>query len=131
MFNLDSPPSRNGPFTNHIKFTTNLDENNKVITALKVEEYHLNNKGIVHGGVIATMLDNVIGDSISMVVNSSVITINLSVNYLAPVKADSFLTATGKILQQGYKITTAEGVIKDEKGTLVAKGIGTFKITRE
>lgn len=77
------------------------------------------------------MLDNVIGDSIAIAVNSAVVTINLNINYVAPVKVDSLLTATGKIIQQGYRISMAEGAIEDEEGNLIAKGIGTFKIIRD
>ncbi|GAE27182.1 hypothetical protein JCM9140_3303 [Halalkalibacter wakoensis JCM 9140] len=126
---LDSPPSKRGPFSNHLNFDVNLNHK-KVITTLKVEEFHLNNKGIVHGGVMASMMDNVIGDSIAMAVNCPVITISLTINYLAPVKLGALLTATGEIIQQGYKIATAEGFIKDQEGQLVAKGVATFKIIR-
>lgn len=127
---LNYPPSKNGPFFDHLRFDMKI-KNNEVVTILKVEEYHLNSKNTVHGGVIATMLDNVIGDSIAIAVNCSVVTINLNINYVAPVKVDSLLTATGKIIQQGYRISMAEGIIEDEKGNLIAKGIGTFKIIRE
>lgn len=127
---LNYPPSKNGPFFDHLRFDMKIN-NNEVVTILKVEEYHLNAKNTVHGGVIATMLDNVIGDSIAIAVNCSVVTINLNINYVAPVKVDSLLTATGKIIQQGYRISMAEGIIEDEKGNLIAKGIGTFKIIRE
>lgn len=127
---LNYPPSKNGPFFDLLRFDMKIN-NNEVVTILKVEEYHLNAKNTVHGGVIATMLDNVIGDSIAIAVNCSVVTINLNINYVAPVKVDSLLTATGKIIQQGYRISMAEGIIEDEKGNLIAKGIGTFKIIRE
>lgn len=127
---LNYPPSKNGPFFDHLRFDMKIN-NNEVVTILKVEEYHLNAKNTVHGGVIATMLDNVIGDSIAIAVNCSVVTINLNINYVAPVKVGSLLTATGKIIQQGYRISMAEGIIEDEKGNLIAKGIGTFKIIRK
>ncbi len=122
--------SKSSPFTNHLKFEMKIN-NNEVVTTLKVENYHLNVKNTVHGGVLATMLDNVIGDSIAIAVNCPVITINLNIHYVAPVKVDSLLTASAKVIQQGYRISMAEGIIKDEKGNVIAKGIGTFKIIRE
>lgn len=126
---LKYPSSKDGPFSNHLRFNSKIT-NNEVITTLKVEGYHLNVKETIHGGVIATMLDNVIGDSIAVAVNCSVVTVNLNINYVAPVKIGSLLTAKGKIIQQGYRISMAEGIIEDEEGNLIAKGIGTFKIIR-
>ena len=127
---LNYPTSKTGPFSNYLKFNMKII-NNEVVTTLRVEDYHLNVKNTVHGGVIATMLDNVIGDSIAIEVNCSVITINLTINYVAPVKVNSLLTATGKVIKQGYRIAMAEGTIMDEEGNLIAKGSGTFKIIRE
>lgn len=130
MAKFNYPPSKTGPFSNLVNFHMQIIDN-KVVTTLKVENCHLNVKNTIHGGVLATMLDNVIGDSIAVVANCPVITINLNINYVAPVKIGSTLTATGKIIQQGYRISVAEGIIEDENGKLIAKGTGTFKTIRD
>lgn len=124
------PPSKEGPFSKHLNFDAKMNELHEVVTTLAIEPYHLNVKGLVHGGVIATMVDNIIGDTIATTTGCSVVTINLSINYLASVKGDATLLAKATILQLGYKIATAEGTIVDKEGNLIAKGTGTFKIFR-
>jgi acyl-CoA thioesterase len=52
----------------------------------------------------------------------------MSINYFAPLMNGEEMMATAKILQQGNSIVTAEGLVNDSKGSVVAKSIGTFKI---
>ena len=84
----------------------------------------------LHGGVHAALLDTIIGQSIAQQAESPVATINLSIYYSAPAKRGSTLTAKGNIVQMGKSIASGEGVITDENGVLIAKGIGAFKILK-
>lgn len=90
----------------------------------------LNVNDALHGGVHTTLLDTIIGQTIAQQAESPVATIHLSIYYSAPAKLGSTLTAKGQIVQMGKSIATGEGVITDENGTLIAKGIGSFKIVR-
>jgi acyl-coenzyme A thioesterase PaaI-like protein len=54
---------------------------------------------------------------------------NLTVHYLAGMSVGEIF-AEAKILQQGHKFVFVEGEIKDAKGNVIAKGIGTFKLIR-
>jgi uncharacterized protein (TIGR00369 family) len=84
--------------------------------------------GIVHGGVVMTALDNACGLSV-MTVNpgKNQLTIELKVNFLEPLTAGPFL-ALGKVIRNGRTTVVAEGEIRDSKGVLCAKGIGTWLI---
>jgi uncharacterized protein (TIGR00369 family) len=102
-------------------------EKGNVILQLNIEENHINGIQTVHGGVIATLIDNIIGATIASIVNLPSTTINLNIQYLSPAKT-GVLTARANILHLGYKIVTGEGIISDSENNVIAKGTGTFKI---
>lgn len=87
--------------------------------------------GIVHGGIIMTVIDMIIGISI-MTVNDGVdqYTAELKVNFLEPLKIEPF-TAIGRVIRKGGTLAVGEGEIYDGENKLCAKGIGTWFIVRK
>ena len=100
-----------------------------MVIELPVAPNLINRQEVVHGGVLATMLDNIIALTIRSILDLPVSTISLNINYLANI-SEGKLVATAKVLQQGYRIVSGEGEITDETGKLLAKGSATFKIMR-
>ncbi|MBM7661969.1 acyl-CoA thioesterase [Bacillus mesophilus] len=114
-------------FSNLLEIKTVQFEKGDVILQLEIDEKHINGIDTVHGGVIATLIDNIIGATITSIVNLPSTTINLNIQYLSPATS-GVLSAKANMLHIGYKIVTGEGIIADEKGNVIAKGTGTFKI---
>lgn len=114
------------PFFQHIGFEFVQLEEGNVTVKLDVHEAVLNTMRILHGGIYATMIDNIIGITVRSVTKSPLVTVQLNVHYLAPVKKGT-IYSTGKIDRLGHRIVTGEGEITDENGNLLAKGSGTFK----
>ncbi|MFA1710126.1 PaaI family thioesterase [Peribacillus frigoritolerans] len=117
------------PFLNSLGVQLVKFEMGKVVIELPVAPNLINRQEVVHGGVLATMLDNIIALTIRSILDFPVSTISLNINYLANI-GEGKLVATAKILQQGYRIVSGEGEITDETGKLLAKGSATFKIMR-
>lgn len=117
-------------FINYLHIKPYEDEEGNIVLELKVDGHVLNLNDTLHGGVHATLLDTIIGQTIAQQAESPVATINLSVYYSSPAKLGNILTSKGKIVQMGKSIATGEGIIMDENGTLIAKGIGSFKILK-
>lgn len=120
----------NNPFFSHIGFEIVQFEEGNVIIKLNIKENLLNVNGTLHGGVHATMLDNILGMVTRSVTKARVVTTNLTVHYLASM-SEGEIFAEAKVLQQGYKLAFTEGEIKDSKGNVIAKGIATFKLIRD
>lgn len=118
------------PFFKHIGFEIVHFEEGNVLLKLPVHDELLNVNGTLHGGVHASMLDQVCGMMTRVTTKTRCATINLNLNYLAP-SSEGNLFATAKILQQGYRIVVVEGEVFEEGGKLVAKGVGTFKVIRD
>ena len=96
---------------------------------LEVEKHHLNPGGIVHGGVLATILDASIGLALRSKLGMGVehVTIELNVHYLSPARAGA-LVGRGRAVRVGGRVSYGEADLLTDDGRLVAKGIGTFLI---
>ncbi|WP_163527067.1 PaaI family thioesterase [Halobacillus ihumii] len=117
------------PFFSHIGFEITEFERGNVLLKLPITEKLMNANGTLHGGVHATMLDLILGMTIRSTTKTHCSTINLNINYLAP-SSTGDVVARGRILQQGYRTVIAEAEMYDQKGNMLAKGIGTFKLIR-
>lgn len=96
---------------------------------LDLEPHHLNPGGIVHGGVLATLLDACIGLALRtrLGMETEHVTIQLDVHYLAPARTGA-LIGRGKALKAGGRVSYGEAELYTENGTLVAKGTATFLV---
>ncbi|MFJ8063220.1 PaaI family thioesterase [Psychrobacillus sp. NPDC096426] len=117
------------PFWALIGLKVDSIEENSAKIKLNITPNLLNGKGILHGGVIATMLDAVMGINIKL--RSSEIqlaTINLTTQYIKPVKLNEVIYASAEIIQFGKNIVCIEARITNENNDHVSIGIGTFKV---
>ena len=84
--------------------------------------------GDVHGGVIATLLDNAGWFTAAVHYDSWIATTDLHVRLLEPAKKED-LVATGRLLKKGKHLAMAEMEVRSKLGRLVATGSGTFAVT--
>jgi uncharacterized protein (TIGR00369 family) len=86
-------------------------------------EQHYNPLGSVHGGVIATLLDSVMGCAIHSTLpqGRGYTTLELKVNYLRAVTlATGEVTAEGRLVHAGRRSVVAEAKLADASGRLYA-----------
>jgi acyl-CoA thioesterase len=84
--------------------------------------------GGVHGGVIATLLDNAGWFNVALHYDFWVATTDLHVQLLESVNG-SALRATGQVIRTGKKLAVARMEVQDTNGRIVAIGSGTFSVT--
>ena len=120
----------NSAFHKHLNIHTDIFEEGNVRCTLQVQNHHLNVNQAVHGGVLFSLLDSVMGATIRSVSGTPLVTVNMSIHYLAAVQAGENIIARAAIIHSGKSIVTAEGFLEDEDGALKAKTIGTFKLLR-
>jgi acyl-CoA thioesterase len=114
------------PFFQHIGFDFVELEEGKVTLKLDIHEALLNTLHMLHGGVYAAMIDNIIGLTARSITNRPLVTVQLYVPYLEAVKEGS-VYAVAKMNRVGHSIISGEGEIIDKSGKVLAKGSGTFK----
>ncbi len=95
-----------------------------------VESYMLNPIGILHGGITATMLDEVMGAaSFTLGRPTGFATINMNVDYLKPAKAGDKVFGIGKVLRAGKTILHIESKIVDAEDRVLAKATANMIAT--
>ncbi len=88
-------------------------------------------KGILHGGIISSLLDEVMIKAV-IAQNLLVVTAEIEVKFLKPVRTGERILLEGKIVEEKGKIFVAEGKVHNEKKEIVATGKGKFfKVTEE
>jgi uncharacterized protein (TIGR00369 family) len=75
--------------------------------------------GAVHGGIIASLLDEVGCLAVTSINGIDVATVNLSIAFLAPSRGERFL-ARGSTVRVGRRIAFSAGSLYDDGGQLTA-----------
>lgn len=92
------------------------------------DESHYNPIGTVHGGLVCTLLDSVIGCAVhtTLGIGQGYTSVDIAVSYLRPVRADTgTLTAVATVTKSGSRIAFAEARVVDEAGRLMATATST------
>lgn len=94
------------------------------------DESVYNPLGMVHGGLVCTLLDSAIGCAVQTTVGVGVgyTSLELKVNYLRPVHAGMSLRAHGWVVKPGRRVAFAEGDVRDGDGKVVATASGSCLI---
>ncbi|MGG1674344.1 PaaI family thioesterase [Neobacillus sp. NRS-1170] len=121
---------KKGGFEQYIGTQIKQMEEDNIVLELPITPVLLNYNNTLHGGVYAVILDTVIGMTLRARSEHPLVTVNLNINYLAPIKEGEKIVATAKILNLGNSILTGEGEVRDISGNILAKAIGTFKMIR-
>ena len=100
----------------------------RVVFAYEPREEHYNPLGTVHGGIVTTVLDTVMGCAVQsqLAAGVSYITIELKTSFVRPVKlASGPLRAEGTVVHAGSRVATAEAKLLDPEGKLFAHATST------
>jgi uncharacterized protein (TIGR00369 family) len=92
------------------------------------DESAYNPIGLVHGGLVCTLLDSVAGCAVQTTLPAGVgyTSLEIKVSYLRPVRlGDGELVATGRVTKPGRRAAFADGEVRDERGRLVATASST------
>ena len=106
-------------------------EPGRIAFSMVPSEWMLNPTGVVHGGIIATLLDTVLTLCVitKLPVGKRATTVQLNVNYVRPTFANhGRIVAEGTALHIGTTIATSEARALDGRGKLVAHATTTLSI---
>ena len=98
---------------------------NEVRLELFVKEQHTNPYGMLHGGVITTMVDTAMG-AVCLTHGKKVVTVSLTVEFMKAVPNDFRIFTDAKILHTGRQICICECSLRDDDGEIYAKAHATF-----
>lgn len=102
--------------------------------SLVVEERHLNSHETLHGGVLATLADSVMGQAVRDRLDDgrAPVTVSMTVTYLAPAVPGDELHAVAEVRRSGAKILITEAdITRTSDGAAIAHAIATFSSVSE
>jgi uncharacterized protein (TIGR00369 family) len=114
------PPA---PISGLMDFGVSEVEPGRVTFTCRPDESAYNPIGVVHGGLVCTLLDSVCACAVhsTLPAGKGYTSIEIKVSYLKAVTSRSgLLTATGTLVRAGSRVAFSEGVVTDESGTPVA-----------
>jgi uncharacterized protein (TIGR00369 family) len=101
-----------------------------VVTQPTVGDAFEGHPGYLHGGVIATLLDEAMSKS-ARARGLNTMTRKLEVEYLRPVPSGAPLRVEGRLVQSEGRRHWMESEVKDAEGTVLAQGKGLFMEVRK
>jgi uncharacterized protein (TIGR00369 family) len=119
------------PIATLLRMSVDDIEQGRVVFGCAVDESVYNPIGVVHGGLVCTLLDTVVGCAVHTTLPQGVgyTSIELKVNYLRAVHATSGpLRAEGRVVKPGSRVAFAEGEVTDAAGRTVATGTGSLLV---
>jgi len=109
-----------------MKFFVNEDS---VFSPITVPEHLCGWNKLVHGGVISTILDEIMSWSAIYLLKKITVTKSMTIDYIKPIFVCRELKAEGKILEVGKKREASmEGFIYNSEGELCAKSTGKIAL---
>lgn len=94
-----------------------------IYTPTKAQEGY---KGIIHGGILCSILDETIGWAVAVDRKRYFITAELNTRFIRSLPVGKKVSVLGKIVEHKSRYSIGEGQITDEKGTVYAKAKGKY-----
>ncbi len=98
---------------------------------LVVKDEHKNLYGILHGGVLASLLDSTCSIAVGTLLSpgEAAVTLDQRINFVSNVR-EGVLYTEGRALHKGRYTGVGYGEVRDEEGNLVAAGMTTVFVIR-
>lgn len=126
--------NRVGASAFHRAFGIEVDDadHGEVTLGWNARDEHLNLQGLVHGGMLATLLDTAMGLAIRSALEPGRrhVTIEMGVHYLRPAHPGR-LRARGRVARIGREIAFADAEVLDGQDRVLARATGTFSVGRD
>ncbi|WP_248928030.1 PaaI family thioesterase [Paenibacillus hamazuiensis] len=114
------------PYWKHLGVKVESISSNETVVSLDVDPaIHTNYHATVHGGVYASILDNVMGLSIKPFDTDPVVTTQMSVHFLSAA-SEGTIRAYGKVIHRTGRTFTTQAEVRHEDGTLLAYATASF-----
>jgi len=107
----------------HLKFS---GDDREVLAHTVIQEPYQGFNGVVHGGILAGMVDDAMWHVIHQKDDVFPMTAELTVRYLAPVPIGEPLTVKGHLVNYRRRLMVAESTIEDSHGDILVRAEGRF-----
>ena len=127
------PHFRKAPLTDPWEPLYSKKTDKAVIIGLRLAKPHTNARGLIHGGLIASLADNAMGYSCGQAMSgatggqSSLVTISLAVDFIGSAQIGQWLAVESEVIRTGHTICFAQSLIKADDA-VIARANATFRV---
>lgn len=115
------------PFAKLLGIELESYDSGVAVLAMSLREELKQNNGVVHGGVIASLIDTATAMAIITILelDERVTTVDLTISYLRPLTSGR-ITAEAKVLRAGKRILSTSAEVFTPDGKVAATGLSTY-----
>ena len=121
------PHFRKSPFTDPWEplYSKKTDKS----VSMRLARPHTNSRGLIHGGLIASLADNSMGYSCGQAMDwtTSFVTVSLAVDYIGSAQIGQWLAVECEVIKTGSTLCFAQSLIKADN-VVIARANGTFRV---
>lgn len=112
-----------------LKLKFEISDENVVFSSVQLDHIYESFPGVIHGGIIATLLDEVMAQAAYLFRKQPSMTVGLRIRYLQPMRTSYPYLASAKIISElNPTAVEVEGQLNDPDSTqAVAIAVGTFR----
>ncbi|HTV68136.1 MAG TPA: PaaI family thioesterase [Rhizobiaceae bacterium] len=123
------PHFRKSPFTEPWEPLYSRTNAKSVSMGLRLATAHTNARGLIHGGLIASLADNAMGYSCAQATGwmTSYVTVSLSVDYVGSAGIGQWLEVDCEVIRTGSTLCFAQCLIK-ANDAVIARANATFRV---
>jgi uncharacterized protein (TIGR00369 family) len=117
------------PFNEWLGIEVEQRDGGQTVYHLDVQAMHTNDAGVVHGGLLAALLDSAMGSAVVTAIPKEwwCSTTSLAVQYLDGARGGR-ITARGTVMRKGSRVAHVAGEIVDADGRIVATAQGSWHL---
>jgi uncharacterized protein (TIGR00369 family) len=108
-----------------LRLSITYPEKGSAETSLKIPSWFSGWKSMTHGGLLATLLDEIMAHACVGTAQRAV-TAEMTVRYLKAVETGVMIRARGKVEQARGRVLSTRGWLYDEEGSVVAEATARF-----
>lgn len=101
------------------------DDKGRVVAEFTPGDEHQGYPGVVHGGIVAALLDEVLG-RVAIAAERWMVTARINIRFRRPIPLGETLTVMGEELGWKKRLLEAQGQIRLANGQIGAEATGTF-----
>jgi uncharacterized protein (TIGR00369 family) len=119
---------RKSPFTDPWEPLYSKRTEKAVHLGLRLARAHTNSRGLIHGGLIASLADNAMGYSCAQATGwtTTFVTISLAVDFIGSAEIGQWLAVESEVIKTGSTICFAQSLIKADD-VVIARANATFR----
>ena len=123
------PHFRKSPLTDPWEPLYSRRTEKSVSIGLRLAKPHTNSRGLIHGGLIASLADAAMGYSCAQALGwtASLLTISLAVDFVGSAEIGQWLAVEGEVIKTGNTICFAQSLIKADEAT-IARANASFRV---